>query len=169
MPNTRAGLLRRCRADAHVPTPPRRASARVAALRNLPAISEDEPVAPPRSAAARRLEDMAAAEAAAAAPPAEAVVAAPPAVPQLPPLPMFEPRTAPPLQDATARMATDCECGVCRDIMVAPHALACGHTFCGSCITMWVRRRAICPMCRARSGKPVQGENVFKVESCLRR
>lgn len=124
--------------------PPRRASARLAG-RNLPTIAEGEPAGPP--------------------PVVEAVVAAPPpppppAVPELPPLPTFEPRTVAPLQgttllDVTARMATDCECGVCRDIMVAPHALACGHTFCGSCIMMWVRRRAICPMCRARSGKPV--------------
>ena len=128
-----------------VPTP-RRASARLAG-RNLPTIAEAEAAVPAA---------------------VEPVVATPPAVPELPPLPTFEPRTVAPLQgntllDVTARMATDCECGVCRDIMVAPHALACGHTFCGPCIMMWVRRRAICPMCRARSGKPVyvQGPAIF--------
>jgi len=38
--------------------------------------------------------------------------------------------------------------------MVAPHALTCGHSFCGSCITAWLKKSSCCPVCRARTTQP---------------
>jgi hypothetical protein len=182
--------------EADAPPAQRRRALRGAAL-SAPARAqpEPEPRARPRSAAARRLEEMAAAEArleessqpaaavadsalpvsqggaalrtapdapvpADAAAAGEAAAAAPKGPPPLPPLPTFEPRAVAPLEgttlpDVAARLSADCKCGICHELMVAPHALACSHSFCGPCAMVWVRKRAVCPFCRARSGKPI--------------
>ena len=83
----------------------------------------------------------------------------PPAAPPLPPLPTFAPRAVEPLQGDTLghaceRLTEDGSCGICFELLLDPHALACGHAFCGPCGVEWLRAHAVCPMCRARAGKP---------------
>ena len=95
------------------------------------------------------------------APPAAAPAAAPPAPVEkpLPPLPTFEPRVVAPLvgdtlADAVLRISNDCSCTICFELYVSPCSLACSHTFCGPCITPWVRSGKTCPVCRVRSLRP---------------
>lgn len=40
------------------------------------------------------------------------------------------------------------DCAICLLRMSQPVRLPCGHTFCGKCIEPWLRRCALCPMCR---------------------
>jgi len=46
----------------------------------------------------------------------------------------------------------DDECSICFDgrgqPMQQPVRLPCNHTFCAACVTPWLRRCALCPMCR---------------------
>lgn len=42
------------------------------------------------------------------------------------------------------------QCPICMETMVVPHALTCGHTFCGNCISGWVASKESCPTCRAQ-------------------
>ena len=58
------------------------------------------------------------------------------------------------LPAVVARLMADCQCAVCHELLVAPHAVACGHSFCGECIASWLRARPTCPSCRAHAGKP---------------
>ena len=115
------------------------------------AAAEATPVARPRP--------LAAAEEVAVLQPEQPAQAAQPAVPVLPALPTFEPRVVAPLvadtaQDVAASIADDCQCGICHDLMVGPHALTCGHSFCGECAWTWMRTRPTCPICRERTAKP---------------
>jgi len=50
-------------------------------------------------------------------------------------------------------------CAVCFGVMVAPHATACGHTFCGPCIFKWISKKPSCPECRF----PISGANPSRV------
>ena len=84
----------------------------------------------------------------------------PTAPPPLPPVPTFEVRVTDPLPEQTleaarARVAQEYGCGVCHDVVVAPHVLtACSHVFCGECITTWADRQMTCPACRVGFVKP---------------
>jgi len=40
------------------------------------------------------------------------------------------------------------QCGVCMEIFIKPTVLNCSHTFCESCIHIWMRKVKKCPMCR---------------------
>ncbi|KAL0245994.1 hypothetical protein GEMRC1_007210 [Eukaryota sp. GEM-RC1] len=41
------------------------------------------------------------------------------------------------------------QCGVCREILVEPSTLPCGHSFCRTrCLIPWLHRTSSCPMCR---------------------
>ncbi len=42
------------------------------------------------------------------------------------------------------------ECGICLETVEDPHITPCGHTFCGNCISEWVRHGEICPYDRSR-------------------
>ncbi|KAI9209045.1 uncharacterized protein BJ171DRAFT_577402 [Polychytrium aggregatum] len=49
-------------------------------------------------------------------------------------------------------------CAICLEIMVAPHTIECGHSFCFGCIRSWLQRgeRKRCPTCRGHiEQKPV--------------
>jgi hypothetical protein len=43
-------------------------------------------------------------------------------------------------------------------LMVAPHAMACGHAFCGPCLERWLRRNRVhtCPECRCHATSPAR-------------
>ena len=41
------------------------------------------------------------------------------------------------------------ECSTCMGLMFEPVTLACGHSFCGSCLVSWMRTgQRLCPLCR---------------------
>ncbi|KAL0208245.1 hypothetical protein P9112_010832 [Eukaryota sp. TZLM1-RC] len=41
------------------------------------------------------------------------------------------------------------ECGICRDVMLEPTTLICGHSFCRDrCIKKWIQHTSTCPQCR---------------------
>ena len=42
-------------------------------------------------------------------------------------------------------------CSICLHVMVAPHAITCGHAFCGQCLLMWLEKNGTCPLCRRES------------------
>ena len=74
-------------------------------------------------------------------------------------LPSLVPRTVAPLESddmgaVCARLVNEAKCSICFELMVAPHALTCGHSFCGGCITSWMRKNPCCPVCRARTASP---------------
>jgi hypothetical protein len=58
-------------------------------------------------------------------------------------------------------------CAVCQDLPVAAHALACGHVFCGECVSRWARVRGTCPTCRAPAGRPVPALAVDRLVAAL--
>lgn len=150
---------------------PRQTRSRVAAAAAEVGATADEPPAQRVRSHRNRTPSavaVAAAEAAAEATPvarprplaaAEEVAVLQPAVPVSPALPTFEPRVVAPLvadtaQDVAASIADDCQCGICHDLMVGPHALTCGHSFCGECVWTWMRTQPACPICRERTAKP---------------
>ena len=113
------------------------------------------PAVPPEAPA------VAPAEAAIPAPVAiEAPAPAPaPAVDDEAGLPSLVPRVVAPLESddigaVCARLVNEAKCSICFELMVAPHALSCGHSFCGGCITAWMRKNPCCPVCRARTAAP---------------
>jgi hypothetical protein len=138
------------------PQPPRRSSGRVMAARRAAAIAADL-----AAAAAAAVRDGAGPMdvpllSAAAGEAAVLVVV----VQEQKPLPTFEPHSVTPLEGndlsaVRARLSADCKCAICLGLLVAPHALACSHSFCGSCITTWLKKNNICPCCRTRASKPV--------------
>ncbi|KAK1824516.1 E3 ubiquitin ligase [Friedmanniomyces endolithicus] len=44
-----------------------------------------------------------------------------------------------------------CQCQICQNFMFEPYSLACGHTYCYSCLNQWMGEKAVktCPDCRA--------------------
>ena len=40
------------------------------------------------------------------------------------------------------------ECAICYELLFAPVALNCSHTFCQYCIGIWRKTRNTCPLCR---------------------
>jgi hypothetical protein len=62
--------------------------------------------------------------------------------------------------------STDCECGICLDVMQQhmTENLSCGHKFCTSCIGKWAECHNTCPNCRSniRTGIP---QNIVNVSS----
>merc|ERR1712188_158234 len=40
------------------------------------------------------------------------------------------------------------ECPICQAELDTPIALHCGHTYCESCISVWMERESTCPLCR---------------------
>lgn len=125
--------------------------------------SRTVPVTSPVQAAAARAPVPVAAPAAAPVPttaPAAVRLPLPRSLPPLPPLPTFAPRVVEELKgstlaDASERVTAEATCSICMDLMLDPHALTCGHTFCGPCGLQWLRTRGICPTCRGRASKPV--------------
>ncbi|KAI8875396.1 hypothetical protein K501DRAFT_280406, partial [Backusella circina FSU 941] len=56
-----------------------------------------------------------------------------------------------------ASMAEALYCAVCNEVFTDPHALNCGHCFCGPCLFSWFRTKKSCPKCRlAVVKKPVK-------------
>ncbi|PGH03507.1 hypothetical protein AJ79_07342 [Helicocarpus griseus UAMH5409] len=56
------------------------------------------------------------------------------------------------MQDHIGDIRDLIHCGVCVKLLYEPFTLACGHTFCYSCLTQWFanhRRKKTCPDCRA--------------------
>ena len=43
----------------------------------------------------------------------------------------------------------DFECGVCFNLLSEPITIACGHTFCRTCLVTSLERRKKCPSCRS--------------------
>lgn len=60
----------------------------------------------------------------------------------------------------------DDECAICWATLLQPLQLPCGHSFCGVCVEPWLKRCAVCPMCRedlhapacAKQGSPLNDE-----------
>jgi pSer/pThr/pTyr-binding forkhead associated (FHA) protein len=49
------------------------------------------------------------------------------------------------------REKNDLSCSICQDILLNAVSIGCGHTFCSDCISNWLHRTPICPICRLRS------------------
>jgi len=151
------------------PEPQRRVSRRSRATPPRPAVAPVEPVEPQEDAAP------------APAPAPEPVVpVAPLPLPPSPPapdadqapLPSLTPRRAAPLESedilsVSARLAAEGKCSICFELMVAPHALSCAHSFCGACIFTWMKKSPCCPCCRARSAKPAYERALDDILSCV--
>ncbi|XP_025196618.1 E3 ubiquitin-protein ligase RNF8-like [Melanaphis sacchari] len=43
---------------------------------------------------------------------------------------------------------SDLQCNICFEIFIRPTVLNCSHTFCESCIHVWIKRVRKCPICR---------------------
>jgi len=43
----------------------------------------------------------------------------------------------------------DTECPICVSYFWRPVTATCGHTFCHECISMWLKNKSSCPLCRA--------------------
>ena len=52
------------------------------------------------------------------------------------------------------------ECAICYELLFAPVALNCSHTFCQYCIGIWRKTRNTCPLCR------ISIENGNRVNHC---
>lgn len=48
-------------------------------------------------------------------------------------------------------------CVICQELFINAHTLPCAHSFCKYCITEWMKRKNVCPICRKNiySSKPV--------------
>lgn len=44
------------------------------------------------------------------------------------------------------------KCTLCLDAMKDPSVTTCGHVFCWTCVTDWLREQAMCPLCRQGAG-----------------
>ncbi|KAJ8099192.1 hypothetical protein POJ06DRAFT_256278 [Lipomyces tetrasporus] len=54
-----------------------------------------------------------------------------------------------------ANLQRNYTCTVCDNLMFEPCVIACGHSFCYSCLLEWFRRHKTCPSCRLRvSARP---------------
>lgn len=40
------------------------------------------------------------------------------------------------------------QCTICLNNLFKPYVLACGHTFHKSCISRWLKKNHMCPLCR---------------------
>jgi len=48
-------------------------------------------------------------------------------------------------------------CVICQELFINAHVLSCSHSFCETCITDWLKKNNICPICRKKvEGKPVR-------------
>ena len=48
-------------------------------------------------------------------------------------------------------------CVICQELFINAHVLSCSHSFCETCITDWLKKNNICPICRKKVvGKPVR-------------
>jgi len=47
------------------------------------------------------------------------------------------------------QMFDDITCSICLDFFNLPVSLACGHTYCQDCITVYRQRSSLCPLCKA--------------------
>ncbi|OJD23550.1 hypothetical protein ACJ73_05092 [Blastomyces percursus] len=69
-----------------------------------------------------------------------------------PPLPMDPSRLLRTVQGHVEDIRSLIYCGICVKPLYEPFTLACGHTFCYSCLTQWFvnhKRKKTCPDCRA--------------------
>lgn len=44
----------------------------------------------------------------------------------------------------------ECLCGVCKNILVEPRALECGHSSCKFCLYEWLKEEKTCPICKEK-------------------
>ncbi|KAI8082347.1 hypothetical protein BDF21DRAFT_462411 [Thamnidium elegans] len=49
---------------------------------------------------------------------------------------------------AIERIEEETKCSICTCTYSDAHLLNCGHTYCGSCILMWLQQKKSCPKCR---------------------
>jgi len=48
-------------------------------------------------------------------------------------------------------------CVICQELFINAHVLSCSHSFCQTCITDWLKKNNICPICRNKvEGKPIR-------------
>ena len=55
----------------------------------------------------------------------------------------------------------DITCSICTNLFIQPFSISCGHTFCKTCITRWIKQRKICPICNSKIIKLPEKENVI--------
>jgi hypothetical protein len=48
------------------------------------------------------------------------------------------------------------ECSICFETLDKPLSLECHHIFCEYCITLWLKRKKACPICRSIPGLAIQ-------------
>lgn len=47
-------------------------------------------------------------------------------------------------------LENELQCSICNHLMVAPHGILCGHSFCGLCLSLWIDgNKTDCPECHA--------------------
>jgi len=44
-------------------------------------------------------------------------------------------------------------CSICQNVYIDPKRISCGHTFCSSCIVLWLKTKNNCPLCRKKVNK----------------
>ena len=60
-------------------------------------------------------------------------------------------------QDIIRTMEDEFTCIICSELFIEATTLPCAHTFCGQCLTSWVKKKKECPVCRRRiKGKAVR-------------
>ena len=65
-------------------------------------------------------------------------------------------------------------CGICKEYMVLPVTIMCGHNFCKECLIPWVELKnskwTTCPVCRTKSHVNIETLGVNKtLKSCIKR
>ncbi|KAL0211051.1 hypothetical protein P9112_009349 [Eukaryota sp. TZLM1-RC] len=60
-------------------------------------------------------------------------------------------------------ISSSLSCSTCKELMVEPTTLNCGHSHCRCCILQWMQHSASCPVCRQSIGS-----NHFSIDIALR-
>jgi hypothetical protein len=55
--------------------------------------------------------------------------------------------------DTLHALGQELKCPICLSLMSSPRILACGHTFCGVCLTGWLKTKACCPICKTAAAR----------------
>jgi hypothetical protein len=57
------------------------------------------------------------------------------------------------LKDVELIDMKDAQCAICLDLLIGSRQAICGHIFCSQCISEWLLRKEICPVCRQKIKK----------------
>lgn len=75
------------------------------------------------------------------------------------------------LASNSAVLAEQLTCHICSNLCLDPYMLACGHSFCGACLSTWIKEKknkSTCPMCRVRvKTPPVYNKSLRVILDCI--